>query len=57
MKNYNVLAGVVEVVEAESPEHAIDIVNGKLLEAGFEPYVYLRENLPDGYEMAYEVRE
>ena len=49
---YNVLAGVVELIEADSPEEAISTLNSRLTEAGFEPYPELRESFPENYQMA-----
>ena len=56
-KRYNVLAMVVEVVEAGSEEAASRDVNDRLRKAGFNPYEGASDLLPQDYPMAYRVEE
>lgn len=48
-RTYNVRMAVVELVEAESAESAIEMLRLRLRQAGFEPYEAY-ENTPDAFE-------
>lgn len=48
---YNVIATVVDVIEADSAEEAIGKLEGMLMEAGFDPYPL---SLPEAYPFSAE---
>ena len=53
MKTYNVLYAVVDIIEAEDEEEAVDKLRAKLRTAGFEPYEGFNELLPENYKLAF----
>ncbi len=57
MSRYNVLAAVVEVIEAGTEQAAITELNDRLRAAGFEPYEGTHDLMPDGYKLAYEIED
>lgn len=54
---YNVLAGVVRIIEADSDERAAEIFQAQLERAGFTVYPWLKDNLPDYYRMVIPLGE
>lgn len=50
MTLYNVLVGVVELVEADSPEAAIEKLSSRVIAAGFDTHGDGTTQLPHAFE-------
>jgi hypothetical protein len=52
---YNTVVTVVDLITADSPEEAVRKLEGRLREAGFDPYEGMP--YPEGYEQAFVSKE
>jgi hypothetical protein len=50
---YNVLSAVVDLIDADTEDEAVSLLDRKLRAAGFEPYEGFEELLPDDYKLAF----